>query len=1535
MKTNCISLLRGLAWAALTSVSQFSSAQDGQPTDSRPVVSMELVDPNAAETLIDQNAIFWAEFRVRRTGDLTKELVVYLNTQQGSAKLDEDYRLDRVDNGSTVRFAAGAPSVSVRLYPIDDEIYEGDETAFFHLMAPPAGIPLPGPYDIDFAHSSVSMIIHDNDPVTTRLEITAPHQDQHFEAGDVIELRSQIIGPGGGELWIVEFLDGDRRIGTTQPGGSIWWSDATGGSHTINARASKPNADPATGGSLVAGPVTISVGPGPALPVVSIGVQGRGKTMEPCPACFAPAAVFIISRTGPATDALVVHLEYDGPATPGLDYKELPHQVTIPAGQKSADLLLQALDDQLVEGPEIARATIVSPELATLGYVVSRYAAQAMVVIDDDEAGSPDIRLDIAEPKEGARFAWGSAIKVSALAVWREGEVDQPVKFFAGDTFIGQTNPPQLGRPTIPCLPSVHTISWISPTPGEYVLTARFERSPDLTAISPPVRIFVAVVDPPPWPVVSIETSPKENPQAPEFCPPNADCAYPSFIVRRTGVTDEKLRVWLRYSGTATPDADYGALPPFIDIPAGKDNAALMAMPKDDLLVEGPETIVARLSEPPTSPDARPYVIDPAGESATVTIVDNDHPVFGTVRIEVEDEIATEISILAAIDPARFRITRFGDLTQELTVFYSAHGSATPGKDYADLPATIQIPAGASSATLNVFPTYDQVAEGMETVLIRLEPSPLAGPMPTYEIDPATDDAVAVIIDGPGPPEPAVEIITPEEGEHFTRPAHIEMIAAAYHQTRDILGVDFYSGQTKIGESVLIFDRPGSGGLIVHRFLWNEPSQGTHVLTARGYDEDHALVATSPAKRITVDSSATSPVVRIDATSRIAEEDSIPFRRLPMRGEFTISRTGPTTDPLTMFVHFSGTATPGVDYPFLPWIVSIPAGAASTKIAVIPNDDDIPEGIEMVEAKLSQCPPDTIPPLGMPCFGGFEIDPAGGHATVFVRDDGITTASLAITNPKDGTNFTSGNTIRIDAVAIDLDGYISRIEFRDGGTKIGESEIVFIQAPPPGTPIFHSFEWHNAAPGPHTLTAQTIDPNGTVLASQPVRITVGLVADPMVLEVFATDAIASETGENGASDPAVFTIRRIAGPQNLAVPVYYSMAGTAQNGVDYAKLNGSVLLPAGAESVRVDIGPLSDSPRESDETVILRLEPPVCIAIFPPPPECYAVGPHGSAQAVIRDGAPNSPPQGTITSPASGAEFPAGAPIEIVVDTRDPDGYVRKVEFFADGRKIGEASMDFTREPDQGEAQTFTFVWRQPTPGAHTLTARSTDNHGAAADSAPVEIKVGMSELLPIVTVDSPDPIAVEPGADGTTNTATFRIRRFGSTAGDLLVAYSLEGTAENGVDCEMLPGVATIPSGQHAVNVIVRPSADSLNEREETVILFLDPPPPASPGVPAINPYSIGIPGVAVAVIKDSLSPASPAGAQCVPLAGNLMEVCFPAEAGHNYRIEATSDLRNWETVFDAVSSDGMLHFIDADMPNHRQRFYRLTPEPVALVQE
>src|SRR5581483_10444730 len=54
-------------------------------------------------------------------------------------------------------------------------------------------------------------------------------------------------------------------------------------------------------------------------------------------------------------------------------------------------------------------------------------------------------------------------------------------------------------------------------------------------------------------------------------------------------------------------------------------------------------------------------------------------------------------------------------------------GTATNGADYAALPGTVTIPAGATAATIRVSPIDDAAVEGSETVLLTLSGSAAYG----------------------------------------------------------------------------------------------------------------------------------------------------------------------------------------------------------------------------------------------------------------------------------------------------------------------------------------------------------------------------------------------------------------------------------------------------------------------------------------------------------------------------------------------------------------------------------------------------------------------------------------------------------------------------------------------------------------------------------------------------------------------------------------------------------------------------------------
>jgi hypothetical protein len=66
------------------------------------------------------------------------------------------------------------------------------------------------------------------------------------------------------------------------------------------------------------------------------------------------------------------------------------------------------------------------------------------------------------------------------------------------------------------------------------------------------------------------------------------------------------------------------------------------------------------------------------------------------------------------------------------------------------------------------------------------------------------------------------------------------------------------------------------------------------------------------------------------------------------------------------------------------------------------------------------------------------------------------------------------------------------------------------------------------------------------------------------------------------------------------------------------------------------------------------------------------------------------------------------------------------------------------------------------------------------------------------------------------------KLVRSGDRSSPLVVSYAISGTAENGVDYELLPGTIEIPAGKKSASILVKPLRDGLVERPETVDLEL-----------------------------------------------------------------------------------------------------------------
>ena len=340
----------------------------------------------------------------------------------------------------------------------------------------------------------------------------------------------------------------------------------------------------------------------------------------------------------------------------------------------------------------------------------------------------------------------------------------------------------------------------------------------------------------------------------------------------------------------------------------------------------------------------------------------------------------------------------------------------------------------------------------------------------------------------------------------------------------------------------------------------------------------------------------------------------------------------------------------------------------------------------------------------------------------------------------------------------------------------------------------------------------------------------------------------------------------------------------------------------------------------------------------------------------------NIPPVVRIISPANGSVFRSPINIPLFAFANDPDGFVTSVEFFAGTNSLGLGQRVPVVTPLAGgglvvggpvppiyPTNLFFLIWSNAPVGTDALTAVATDNGGLSTTSAPVNIIILPSLLPPptnqppIVNIVATDPVAIE-GTNcwvwpGETNlpptwaawptavcrfftncgpkTATFTVRRFGDTNGDLTVPYDIGGTASNGVDYVALPGFVTIPSGERRALITIVPIDDGPPDVNKTVILTLTPSTNTPPD------YLLGFPRRAAAIIIDSNGPR--------PVTCLLPDRCFhlvtPGPDAAWFCVEYSTDLVNWTPVCTNQVINGSIDFVDPDAQGNPSRFYRAVP--------
>lgn len=130
------------------------------------------------------------------------------------------------------------------------------------------------------------------------------------------------------------------------------------------------------------------------LPVVSVAaIDAKAGEVD-------DAGTFRVSRSGDTASPLVVRYTVSGLATPGADYAALSGEVTIPAGQTFADVVVRPFDDSLVESNE----TVVLRLTDDYAYSPATVASATVTVFDND-----------GSPTQVGRLQWTSAAKAPVV----------------------------------------------------------------------------------------------------------------------------------------------------------------------------------------------------------------------------------------------------------------------------------------------------------------------------------------------------------------------------------------------------------------------------------------------------------------------------------------------------------------------------------------------------------------------------------------------------------------------------------------------------------------------------------------------------------------------------------------------------------------------------------------------------------------------------------------------------------------------------------------------------------------------------------------------------------------------------------------------------------------------------------------------------------------------------------------------------------------------------------------------------------------
>ena len=387
------------------------------------------------------------------------------------------------------------------------------------------------------------------------------------------------------------------------------------------------------------------------------------------------------------------------------------------------------------------------------------------------------------------------------------------------------------------------------------------------------------------------------------------------------------------------------------------------------------------------------------------------------------------------------------------------------------------------------------------------------------------------------------------------------------------------------------------------------------------------------------------------------------------------------------------------------------------------------------------------------------------------------TPSVTLTAPANGSTIVTSS-VELAATAADTDGVVSKVEFFNGATKLGED-----------TTSPFTYSWTGVATGNYTVTAVATDNDTATTTSTAVNFSVAVPISTTLIARrpagqpgaiwkyldngtdqgtawketgFNDSAWASGAAPLGYTDSHIVTTVNSPAAPNRTITTYlrrsFNVTGAAAiqslnlnilrddgvvvyiNGTEVARQN----MPAGTITYLTNSSTIVDGANETTYFASTASPLPVLVEGA----NTIAVELHqrdgnssdlGFDLEMISLALPGASPTVSITAPAGAATFTAPATVSITADANDTDGTITKVEFFNGATKLGE-DLDAP----------YAYNWSLVPQGSYTLTAKATDNFGLSTTSTPVDITVGPPDTVPptvAITAPGNDPYYIAPAS--------------------------------------------------------------------------------------------------------------------------------------------------------------------------------------------